>query len=197
MASHSLRCVERCLPDSTLQRNPGACALTVPKRMQTQPRRHVNRWSCFGHVPSRGKASRWRGRPSAIPACTRTVQVAKPLRLGSVQLQTPLVLAPMAGITSAPFRQLCARYGAELCVSELIIASTLLQRTPAALHLARWAKGVPCLLMFTSYCPSAICTLGTYCSKSCHVAGSLAAAQRHCSQRPSAVCQAAPMPQHI
>jgi tRNA-dihydrouridine synthase B len=62
------------------------------------------------------------------------------LQLGQLRLQTPLLLAPMAGITSAPFRLLCAKYGAELCVSEMIIASTLVQQKRAALELARWSE---------------------------------------------------------
>lgn len=81
-----------------------------------------------------------RGPAAAVAAGAPSV--AKPLQLGGLQLHTPLVLAPMAGITNAPFRLQCARHGAELCVSELIIASTLLQRTPAALQLARWAPGM-------------------------------------------------------
>lgn len=80
------------------------------------------------------------GRSAAVAGGASSI--AAPLKLGHLHIQTPLALAPMAGITSAPFRLLCAKHGAELCVSELIIASTLLQRTPAALQLARWAPGM-------------------------------------------------------
>ena len=34
------------------------------------------------------------------------------LTLGSLQVATPVVLAPMAGITNAAFRTLCAEFGA-------------------------------------------------------------------------------------
>ena len=43
------------------------------------------------------------------------------LRIGPLSLDVPVVLAPMAGVTNAPFRQLCRRYGAGLYVSEMIM----------------------------------------------------------------------------
>jgi hypothetical protein len=50
-----------------------------------------------------------------------------PLRLGSAlqPLHPPLLLAPMAGITSAPFRLMCQDAGARVCVSEMILAHEL------------------------------------------------------------------------
>ena len=51
---------------------------------------------------------------------------AKPLRIGPLQLDLPVVLAPMAGVTNAPFRALCRRYGAGLYVSEMVMARALL-----------------------------------------------------------------------
>ena len=46
----------------------------------------------------------------------------QPLRIGSLSLETPVVLAPMAGVTNYPFRSLCRDYGAGLFVSEMITA---------------------------------------------------------------------------
>lgn len=67
----------------------------------------------------------------------------EPLHLGSnLAVPLPILLAPMAGITSAPVRRAAQRYGAQLCTSEMIIASTLLQGTTKALQLARWHPGV-------------------------------------------------------
>ena len=42
------------------------------------------------------------------------------LTLGSLRVDTPVVLAPMAGITNAAYRRLCAEQGAGLYVSEMI-----------------------------------------------------------------------------
>ena len=49
-----------------------------------------------------------------------------PLALGSLSVWPPVVLAPMAGVTNAPFRRLCRRYGAGLYVSEMVLADALL-----------------------------------------------------------------------
>ncbi|MFT7110423.1 MAG: tRNA-dihydrouridine synthase B, partial [Psychrobacter glaciei] len=38
--------------------------------------------------------------------------------IGQYQIDTPVVLAPMAGVTDRPFRQLCRKLGAGLVVSE-------------------------------------------------------------------------------
>ncbi|MDH5471730.1 MAG: tRNA dihydrouridine synthase DusB [Gammaproteobacteria bacterium] len=40
--------------------------------------------------------------------------------IGSYQLASPVILAPMAGITDQPFRQLCRQLGAGLAVSEMV-----------------------------------------------------------------------------
>ena len=53
--------------------------------------------------------------------------VLPPLRLGPITVDPPVVLAPMAGVTNAPFRRLCRRYGAGLYVSEMITARALIE----------------------------------------------------------------------
>ena len=42
------------------------------------------------------------------------------LSIGSIPLESPLVLAPLAGYSDLPFRLLCKHFGAGLCVSEMI-----------------------------------------------------------------------------
>ena len=44
------------------------------------------------------------------------------IRIGSVELSSPFVLAPLAGITDAAMRQLCEEYGASLTYTEMISA---------------------------------------------------------------------------
>ena len=53
--------------------------------------------------------------------------VLPPLRLGPIVVDPPVVLAPMAGVTNAPFRRLCRRYGGGLYVSEMITARALIE----------------------------------------------------------------------
>lgn len=58
------------------------------------------------------------------------------LRIGPVTVDPPVVLAPMAGITNAPFRMLCRRFGGGLFVSEMIGARSYLQGQEKASMLA-------------------------------------------------------------
>jgi tRNA-dihydrouridine synthase B len=43
-----------------------------------------------------------------------------PLHIGSIELPNALFVAPMAGVTDRPFRQLCKRLGAGYAVSEMV-----------------------------------------------------------------------------
>ncbi|WOD12267.1 tRNA dihydrouridine synthase DusB [Pseudomonas sp. NyZ704] len=47
-------------------------------------------------------------------------------RIGTYQLASPVILAPMAGVTDLPFRQLCRRLGAGLVVSEMVTSDVRL-----------------------------------------------------------------------
>ncbi len=49
------------------------------------------------------------------------------LRLGSLEVETPVVLAPMAGITNAAYRRLCSEQGAGLYVCEMITSRGLVE----------------------------------------------------------------------
>ena len=51
-------------------------------------------------------------------------------RIGSHQLTGRAVLAPMAGVTDRPFRQLCRRLGAALAASEMVTSDVRLWQTP-------------------------------------------------------------------
>ncbi|HJT97449.1 MAG TPA: tRNA dihydrouridine synthase DusB, partial [Rhodanobacteraceae bacterium] len=51
------------------------------------------------------------------------------MRIGSHSIEPPVVLAPMAGVTDKPFRQLCKRLGAGLAVSEMTTADPRLWTT--------------------------------------------------------------------
>jgi nifR3 family TIM-barrel protein len=81
------------------------------------------------------------------------------LRVGPLDVWPPVVLAPMAGITNAPFRRLCRGFGAEavpagdgtarngghggLFVSEMITARGLAERNDKTLRMARFAGDEP------------------------------------------------------
>ena len=48
------------------------------------------------------------------------------MQIGPYQLSNPLILAPMAGVTDLPFRQLCKQLGAGMAVSEMVSSNSLL-----------------------------------------------------------------------
>jgi tRNA-dihydrouridine synthase B len=51
------------------------------------------------------------------------------VNIGPYRLRSPFLLAPMAGITDAPFRRLCRRFGAGMTTSEMTTADISLWRT--------------------------------------------------------------------
>ena len=57
------------------------------------------------------------------------------LRIGPIDLDVPVVLAPMAGITNTAFRRLCREYGAGLYVSEMITSRALVERNAVTMRL--------------------------------------------------------------
>jgi nifR3 family TIM-barrel protein len=70
--------------------------------------------------------------------------VREPLRIGPLVIGSPVVLAPMAGITNRAFRRLCREYGADhdgaggatsLYVSEMVTSRALVERRPETLRL--------------------------------------------------------------
>jgi nifR3 family TIM-barrel protein len=68
---------------------------------------------------------------------TLSTAPAPQLSIGTITLDVPVVLAPMAGITNTAFRRLCREYGAGLYVSEMITSRALVERTPESMRLIR------------------------------------------------------------
>jgi len=56
------------------------------------------------------------------------------LQIGQYKLSSPFVLAPMAGVTDAPFRKICRRFGAGMTTSEMTTADTALWKTRKSRH---------------------------------------------------------------
>lgn len=69
---------------------------------------------------------------------TATAPVTAPLRIGPLTVDPPVILAPMAGVTDAPFRGVCSRFGAGLYVSEMITARALVERNARTLSMLRF-----------------------------------------------------------
>lgn len=60
---------------------------------------------------------------------------------GTVSVDTPVVLAPMAGVTNAAFRQLCAEQGAGLYVCEMITSRGLVYGDHKTHDMLAFAEG--------------------------------------------------------
>lgn len=59
-------------------------------------------------------------------------------KLAGLGLSSPLILAPLAGYSDAPFRLLCRRLGAGLCVSEMISADAIVHRQKKTCDMLRF-----------------------------------------------------------
>lgn len=63
------------------------------------------------------------------------------MQIGKIKLDTPLALAPMAGITDLPFRLICRRLGCGLTVSEMVSAKGLLYKNVKTTEMLRIDAG--------------------------------------------------------
>jgi len=66
-----------------------------------------------------------------------------PSRPGAVVVDPPVVLAPMAGVTNAAFRQLCYEQGAGLCVCEMLTAQGLVMGNQLSADMLAFADTEP------------------------------------------------------
>jgi tRNA-dihydrouridine synthase B len=58
------------------------------------------------------------------------------IRIGPVQVEDPVILAPMSGVTDLPFRKLVKRSGAGLVVSEMIASEAMIRMSRQSLKMA-------------------------------------------------------------
>ncbi len=61
-----------------------------------------------------------------------------PIQIGPVRIDSPVLLAPMTGVTDMPFRRLVRRYGSGLNVSEMIASQAMIRETRQSLQKAAW-----------------------------------------------------------
>ena len=58
--------------------------------------------------------------------------------IGPVRIASPVILAPMTGVTDMPFRTLVRRYGSGLNVTEMIASPAMIRETRQSLQKAAW-----------------------------------------------------------
>jgi len=66
------------------------------------------------------------------------MSLVKPIHVGPVTIDAPVILAPMTGVTDLPFRKIVKRYGAGLTVSEMIASQAMIRETRQSLQKAAW-----------------------------------------------------------
>ncbi len=66
------------------------------------------------------------------------MSLVKPISIGPVTIDAPVILAPMTGVTDLPFRKMVKRYGAGLTVSEMIASQAMIRETRQSLQKAAW-----------------------------------------------------------
>ncbi|WP_107933699.1 tRNA dihydrouridine synthase DusB [Sphingomonas aerolata] len=63
-----------------------------------------------------------------------------PIQIGPVQIESPVVLAPMTGVTDMPFRTLVRRYGSGLNVTEMVASQAAIRETRQSIQKAAWDR---------------------------------------------------------
>src|SRR5436190_19181737 len=61
----------------------------------------------------------------------------RPVEIGPVRIDDPVILAPMSGVTDMPFRQMVKRGGAGLVVSEMIASAAMVREHRKTLPMAQ------------------------------------------------------------
>ena len=85
------------------------------------------------------------------------------MRIGPYTLDNNLLLAPMAGVTDKPFRQLCKMYGAGLAVSEMVASDpTLWNSKKSLLRLNHYEEESPRTVQIVGADPQAMANAAQY-----------------------------------
>jgi len=66
------------------------------------------------------------------------MQTLSPISVGPVRIETPVILAPMTGVTDLPFRRAVRRFGSGLNVTEMIASQAAIRETRQSLQKAAW-----------------------------------------------------------
>ncbi len=113
-------------PALPLEVHPGPDDLGLPGLLRAGPREARR-----GQLPPHPG----RRRHHLARAGRRREALTVSLALGPLTVPVPVVLAPMAGITNAAYRRLCAEQGAGLYVCEMITSRGLVERDPTTLKM--------------------------------------------------------------
>ena len=66
------------------------------------------------------------------------------MKIGNLEIENPLILGPMAGVTDWAFRTICARMGANITVTEMVSSRALVYKDQKSARLLRKNEGSLC-----------------------------------------------------
>ncbi len=88
------------------------------------------------------------------PQITEGRTLLRPIRPGGLTLETPVVLAPMSGVTDLPFRRMVRKFGAELAVTEMLASKAVIRENRKTLRMQeREADGGLLAVQLAGHCP--------------------------------------------
>jgi tRNA-dihydrouridine synthase B len=89
-----------------------------------------------------------------------------PLRVGSLELDSRVLTAPMVGITDAPFRLLARELGAGLVSTEMVAAEAVVRRVPRTMELLSFDAAVrPVAAQLVGSDPEVMAEAATICAE--------------------------------
>ncbi len=62
----------------------------------------------------------------------------QPINIGPIRINSPVILAPMTGVTDLPFRKMVRRFGSGLNVTEMIASQAMIRETKQSIQKASW-----------------------------------------------------------
>jgi len=63
-----------------------------------------------------------------------------PMKIGPIEIEAPVILAPMSGVTDLPFRRLVKGFGAGLVVTEMIASQAMIRQVRRSLKMASFTE---------------------------------------------------------
>ena len=60
------------------------------------------------------------------------------MKIGNINIDNPVLLAPMAGVTDLPFRLLCKKMGADLMYTEFVSSNGIIRENQKTLDLIKF-----------------------------------------------------------
>ena len=68
------------------------------------------------------------------------LHIKKNMKIGNLQIENPLFLAPMAGVTDHPFRVICRQFGAGVVYTEFVSSNGIIRENMKTLEMMKFTE---------------------------------------------------------